>query len=104
MRPWCSYTRGYNTCHRRLPYLSGADPLSAGALRMNTFDFFIMDFLAALLSVPIFVYMGYYFGGHIDKAAIFVSKFSHIILTCVIVVIIIGTIFFLLKNRSKAKV
>ena len=78
--------------------------ITAGALRMNTFDFFIMDFLAALLSVPIFVYMGYYFGGHIDKAVLLVSKFSHIILAFIIVVIVIGTIFYLLKKRSKAKV
>lgn len=78
----------------------GGVHLTAGALRMSAFDFFIMDFLAALLSVPIFVYIGYYFGGHIDKAVSFIGRFSHIFLTLVITAIAIFTLLYLIRRRK----
>ncbi|MBI3397731.1 MAG: DedA family protein [Deltaproteobacteria bacterium] len=77
--------------------------LTAGALRMNTFDFFIMDFLAALFSVPIFVYIGYYFGEHIEKALVLVSKSSRILLALVITTIAILFFCYLLKKRRETK-
>jgi membrane protein DedA with SNARE-associated domain len=41
--------------------------LSAGIGRMNPWRFLWMDGLAALVSVPIFVGIGYYFGEQIDR-------------------------------------
>ncbi|MBI3753955.1 MAG: DedA family protein [Deltaproteobacteria bacterium] len=72
----------------------------AGALKMNAFDFFIMDFFAALLSVPLFVYAGYYFGNHIDRAVALVSKSGHIILAVALTSVLIATIFYLFKKRK----
>lgn len=86
---------------RFLSGVRGGIHLTAGALRMSAFDFFIMDFLAALLSVPIFVYIGYYFGEHIDKAVSFVGRSSHIFLALVITSAAIGIIYYLLRKRVK---
>lgn len=85
---------------RFLSGVRGGVHLTAGALRMSVFDFFIMDFLAALLSVPIFVFIGYYFGEHIDKAASFISRSSHIFLAVVITALAILTCLYLLKRQK----
>ncbi|MBI5326681.1 MAG: DedA family protein [Deltaproteobacteria bacterium] len=87
---------------RFLSGVRGCVYITAGALKMNTFDFFLMDFLAALLSVPIFVYIGYYFGGHIDNTVNFVNKSSLIILALVIAsVAILAFLYFLKKQKSR---
>lgn len=85
---------------RFLSGVRGGVHLTAGALKMSAFDFFIMDFLAALLSVPIFVYIGYYFGEHIDKAVSFISRSSHIFLALVITALAILTCLYLLKRQK----
>lgn len=85
---------------RFLSGVRGGVHLTAGALKMSAFDFFIMDFLAALLSVPIFVYIGYYFGGHIDKAVSFIGRSSHIFLAVVITALAILTCLYLLKRQK----
>lgn len=89
---------------RFLSGVRGGIHLTAGALRMSAFDFFIMDFLAALLSVPIFVFIGYHFGGHIDKAVSFVHRGGHIIFAIITAVIAIGAFFYLFKNRRNSNV
>jgi membrane protein DedA with SNARE-associated domain len=40
--------------------------LSAGIAGVKLSTFLILDFLAALISVPLWVYLGYYFGDEID--------------------------------------
>lgn len=77
--------------------------ITAGTLKMNAVDFFMMDFLAALVNVPIVVYIGYYFGEHIDKAVSSVSRSSHIILAVAIITITILTLLYLLKKRRETK-
>jgi membrane protein DedA with SNARE-associated domain len=85
---------------RFLSGVRGCVYMTAGALKMNAFDFFLMDFLAALLSVPIFVYIGYYFGEHIENAVNFINKSSHVILALVIASVAILTFLYFLKKRK----
>lgn len=75
--------------------------LTVGALKMNLFDFLKMDLLAALLSVPLLISIGYYFGEHIDKGVSSVSRSSHIILAVAITAIAILTLVYLLKKHGK---
>lgn len=87
---------------RFLSGVRGAVHIMAGTLKMPTLDFLMMDFIAAILSVPAFVYIGYFFGGNINKTLIFINKGSHVILALVIAAIT-GIVYYLFKNRSTSK-
>ncbi|MFH1228298.1 MAG: DedA family protein [Planctomycetota bacterium] len=48
--------------------------ISAGASKMAISRFILMDLLAALISVPVLVWLGYHFEGEIKQIAFFVSR------------------------------
>lgn len=74
--------------------------LTAGTLKMDVFDFFIMDFFAALLSIPLLVYLGYYFGKHIDQAVILINKSSHILTALFIAIFAVIILLQFLKRQK----
>lgn len=68
--------------------------LTAGVLGVRPIVFVTMDALAALLSVPLITYIGFFFGGEIEVAIHYVRRFERYIL---IGLAILG-FYFLLKT------
>jgi membrane protein DedA with SNARE-associated domain len=54
---------------RFVPGLRSGVYVLAGASRMGVIRFFMADFLAAIISVPIFVSLGYFLAPHIEEVA-----------------------------------
>ena len=69
---------------RFLPGLRFSIYLSAGTLRVRPSVFFIYDSLAALISVPVLVYLAWGFGEHIDRVVRWARRSEYGILVAVI--------------------
>ena len=65
---------------RFLPGLRAPTFFAVGHARMPYWEFFLFDGVAALVSAPLWVCLGFWFGADIHKAARYASKFSHYIL------------------------
>ncbi len=64
---------------------------TAGTLRMRYRTFILLDTAAALLSVPIFLYIGYYFFADIDHALALIKsgkRTGFLILGCIVVAVL----------------
>jgi membrane protein DedA with SNARE-associated domain len=59
---------------------------SAGTLHLRPSVFFIYDTLAAAISVPVLVYLAWFFGGQIDRVVSFARRTEHGILLALSVV------------------
>jgi membrane protein DedA with SNARE-associated domain len=62
---------------------------TAGTLHLRPSTFFIFDFLAAAISVPVLVYSAWFFGDQIDRVVSYARHTEHGIL---VVVVIAGTV------------
>lgn len=74
--------------------------LTAGTLGVKPQIFVGMDFLAAILSVPALVCLGYFFGDEIDIALLWARKIEHYIMIVLGALIVFFIIRSLLKRRS----
>lgn len=63
--------------------------LFAGASKMKVSYFFLMDFLAALISVPILVWLGFHFHAEIDEVVFFIARIKEWVIVLAAVVILI---------------
>ena len=72
--------------------------LSAGMLGVKARMFVSLDFLAAMISVPTLVYIGYYFGDEIDVGLGYIRRAEHYIL---IALAIVGLIVVLNSLRKR---
>lgn len=87
---------------RFMPGLRAAIFLTAGIMKVPFKTFFFQDGLAALISVPIWVYLGYWFSDNLDQV-LKVAKELNIVIIGALLIFILG--FFLLKrkkNKSQA--
>ena len=73
---------------------------SAGVVRFSYTKFIIMDGLAALLSVPLIVYVGYIFGENIDLISKKVKQFEISISIIAAVILFIIIIYGIKKRRN----
>ncbi|MFA5793515.1 MAG: DedA family protein [Candidatus Brocadiia bacterium] len=78
--------------------------VSAGASRMSIGRFILMDFLAALISVPLLVWLGYYFEGEIRQMAFFVGRIKLWLVLIMLVAVVIVVVKNRLKKRRNKKV
>lgn len=85
---------------RFLPGLRAAVFFSCGLLKFKFRTFFIMDSIAALLSAPIFVLLGYYFGDKIDYIIHIVKRVDRIV---IIILLSIITLIYILKKFYNRK-
>ncbi len=69
----------------------------AGAYRMKVSRFFVMDFLAALISIPFLVWVGYYFSDHIKTIALFIKDVKILVFIAVLIAILV----FMIYRRKK---
>jgi membrane protein DedA with SNARE-associated domain len=72
----------------------------SGSLHVPLSTFLLMDGLAALLSVPISVFLAWYFGAHLEEAFKWIGTLNQTILIGLGVVVVIGLT--LLWRRRKA--
>lgn len=71
--------------------------LFAGISKMSVWRFIFMDFLATLISVPLLVWLGFYFSQEIDEAALLITRIKEWL------VIIVGIIVILFITYRAAK-
>jgi membrane protein DedA with SNARE-associated domain len=61
----------------------------SGSMRVPLTTFLIMDGLAALLSVPISIFLAWYFGAHLESAFKWIGTLNQAILVAVLVAIVV---------------
>jgi membrane protein DedA with SNARE-associated domain len=87
-------------------FLSGfrvAAFLAAGTMGMKRGQFLLLDSLGALIMIPLLVSLGYYFGLNIDWLGKAFSGLDFLLLILAIVLVLAGTIFFLLRKKKYPK-
>jgi membrane protein DedA with SNARE-associated domain len=87
---------------RFLPGLRAPTFFTVGHARMPYWEFVLFDGVAALVSAPLFVGLGFYFGSNVHAAARVASRFGHYILAAAIVVVG-GLLFRWIQNRRAAR-
>jgi membrane protein DedA with SNARE-associated domain len=73
---------------RFLPGLRAPTFFTVGHARMPLWEFLLFDGAAALVSAPVWVCLGFWFGSDLEEAARVASRFSHYILLAVGVVVV----------------
>lgn len=69
-------------------------PIAAGSIKMPWKIFFIFDFLAVLILVPVFVLLGYYLQPHFDAIINGVLRFDKVIISIVVALVAISFVGF----------
>jgi membrane protein DedA with SNARE-associated domain len=88
---------------RFLPGLRAPTYFTMGHARMPMWKFLLYDGAAALISAPVWVGLGFYFGSDIQEAARVGRQFSHYILLGVAVVLLGLTLRWLQARRASPK-
>jgi membrane protein DedA with SNARE-associated domain len=65
--------------------------------------FFIYDFAAAAFSVPVLVYVAWFFGGQIDKVITYARHTEHGILVAIVVIAAVVTIKLMRRRKRIAR-
>ncbi len=71
---------------RFLPGLRAPTYFAVGHAKLPYWEFLLFDGAAALVSAPLWVCLGFYFGSNIEEAARAATQFGHLILAAVLVV------------------
>ncbi|MCX7991404.1 MAG: DedA family protein [Proteobacteria bacterium] len=87
---------------RFLPGLRTAVFFSCATLKVRFRTFFIIDSLAALLSAPIFVLLGYYFGDKIETLIDYVKRVDRVVIIILLFIIAFVIVTKRLYNRKKS--
>ncbi len=87
---------------RFLPGLRSAVFFSCGTLKVKFRTFFLMDSLAALLSAPIFVFLGYFFGDKIEILIEYVKRVDRVVVVILILTFLSVYIIRKYLNRKKS--
>ena len=88
---------------RFLPGLRAPIFITAGISRKVPYwKFLLMDGSAALISVPIWVYAGYYFAYDLDSLIHWVKKSEHFVIGGVIAFVVLWLIISLIKKYRKS--
>jgi membrane protein DedA with SNARE-associated domain len=86
---------------RFLPGLRAPIFIMAGVShKVGYFKFIIMDGMAALISVPLLIYVGYFFANDLDRVIPWVRQSERLILVLVVTIVLLVVIFRWFK-RSK---
>jgi membrane protein DedA with SNARE-associated domain len=85
---------------RFLPGLRAPTYFTVGHSRMPYWEFLLFDGLAALISAPLWVCLGFWFGDDIERAALEAARFGHYILLAVTVVVAALVFRWLQRRRA----
>ncbi len=89
---------------RFLPGLRAPTYFTVGHARLPYWQFLLFDGMAALVSAPLWVCLGFWFGSDLEEAARVARRFSHYILLGVAVVLAALALRWLQQRRSAATV
>ncbi len=89
---------------RFLPGVRAVTYFTAGSVGMRYSHFILYDSIAALLSAPLFVYLGYYFGADIDAVLERIVRGERSVLIGVLVVGVVVFIISRWRARREARV
>ncbi|MFH1727600.1 MAG: DedA family protein [Pseudomonadota bacterium] len=84
---------------RFLPGLRAPIYLTAGFIKLNIFKFIILDLCAAIISVPLILFISYHFGAEIDQALEAISKMKNVGIFIVLFVVIAFIIIHKVKKK-----
>ena len=87
---------------RYLPGLRAPTYFTVGHSRLPYWEFLLFDGLAALISAPLWVCLGFWFGNDIERAAREATRFGHLILLAVAVVLAALAFRWLQRRRAQA--
>jgi membrane protein DedA with SNARE-associated domain len=76
---------------------------TAGTLHVRASVFFIYDFVAAAFSVPVLVYVAYFFGDKIDHVIMYARRTEHGILIAIAIAAIVVGIKLIRRRRRIAR-
>jgi membrane protein DedA with SNARE-associated domain len=85
---------------RYLPGLRAPTYFTVGHSRLPYWEFLLFDGLAALVSAPLWVALGFWFGDDIERAAREASRFGHLVLLAVAVVLAALTFRWVQRRRA----
>lgn len=71
--------------------------VSAGASKMPIGHFILMDFLAALISVPLLVWLGFHFEGEIKQIVFFIGRIK----LWVLLFVVVGVIVVIIRHKIR---
>lgn len=74
----------------------------AGLSKMSYFRFIIIDGLAAAISVPSFILLGFYFAPHLNIVLSWLERIKHIVIPAAVAVIVIVALIYFLRRRRQA--
>ncbi len=75
--------------------------LSAGIYRVSPWKFFMLDSFAAVISVPLWIWVGYVFGDNLEILEKKIRQFQFGIYTLLALMIILIVTVFLIRRRSQ---
>jgi len=76
---------------------------TAGTLHVRASVFFIYDFIAAAFSVPVLVYIAYFFGDKIDHVIMYARRTEHGILIAIVIAAIVVGVKLIRRRRRIAR-
>jgi len=85
---------------RYLPGLRAPTYFTVGHSRLPFWEFLLFDGLAAMVSAPLWVCLGFWFGDDIERAALEASRFGHYILLGVVAVLAVLAFRWLQRRRA----
>jgi len=85
---------------RFLPGLRAPTYFTVGHSRLPFWEFLLYDGLAALISAPLWVFLGFWFGDDIERAAHEASRFGHYILAAVLALVVVMVVRAWRKSRA----
>lgn len=88
---------------RFLPGLRAPTYFTVGHSRLPYWEFVLFDGAAALLSAPLWVALGFYFGDDIERAAREATRFGHFILAAALLAAGVLVARVVLRRRAKAR-
>jgi membrane protein DedA with SNARE-associated domain len=86
---------------RYLPGIRAPTYFTAGHARMPYWEFLLYDGAAAMISAPVWVSLGFYFGSNIEAATRQAQRFGHYILTAMAVVILVLALRWVRSRRTR---
>ncbi len=88
---------------RFLPGLRMPIFLTAGSYQISAWKFFLLDGIAALISVPIWIYVGFLFGSNLDVLEKYVRRMQLGIVGLALIAIILIVSIVLIKRSMKKR-
>jgi membrane protein DedA with SNARE-associated domain len=84
---------------RYLPGLRAPTYFTVGHSRLPYWQFLLFDGLAALISAPLWVCVGFYFGDNIERAAVVAAHFAHYIFLGVSLALLVMALRWIRRRR-----